>query len=197
MALASGLPTTSSARARLRFAVASEYSRKVKVYETYNLSGQAPVTQAPTIYYTTFATLAQGASTGLINGVNGRSATTQLNGNQPLPTIMNFNLGIKHRLGTTTFEMAYVGSLNRHLPLDINLNPIPIYSVLLRQERRAYGQFPAPVSRLREHQFRTVRGHLELQLVAGFDAPPIHPRVAVRCGLYFLAEARPMEAGAK
>lgn len=100
---------------------------------TYNESGQAPVTQSPTIYYTTFATIAQGAAQGLINAVAGPSNITQIYGYNPLPTVMNFNFGIQHQRGSMIFDVAYVGSLNRHLPLDINLNPIPIYSMLQPQ----------------------------------------------------------------
>jgi hypothetical protein len=94
----------------------------------YNASGNPPVTTVPTIYYGTFATIAQGAAQGLINGVAGPTAITQVYGQQPLPTIMNFNLGIQRQLGRTTLDVAYVGSLNRHLPLTINLNPIPMFA---------------------------------------------------------------------
>jgi hypothetical protein len=81
----------------------------------------------PTIYYGNFAQIAQGAAQGLINGVAGPTAITQVYGQQPLPTIMNFNLDIQHQWRTTTFDVAYVGALNRHLPLTINLNPIPLF----------------------------------------------------------------------
>ena len=109
------------------------FKDKIQGNETYNLSGQAPVTQAPTIYYTTFATLAQGAASGLINAVAGPSATNQLSGYQPLPNVMNYNFGIQHQMGTMFFDMAYVGALSRHLVVGLNLNPIPIYSQLAGQ----------------------------------------------------------------
>ena len=111
---------------------------------TYNESGQAPVTQSPTIYYTNFATIAQGAAQGLINGVAGPSTVSQIYGNNPLPSVMNFSLGIQHQLGSLTFDVAYVGSLNRHLPLEINLNPIPIYSMLLPQNAGLTANFLRP-----------------------------------------------------
>ena len=106
------------------------FKDKVQGNETYNLSGQAPVTQAPTIYYSTLETIAQGANSGLINQVQGPSATTQLSGFQPLPNVMNFNLGVQQSVGAMFFDAAYVGSLSRHLVVDLNLNPIPIYSQL-------------------------------------------------------------------
>ena len=95
---------------------------------TYNESGNAPVTQSPTIYYTNFAAISQGASQGLINAVAGPSSISQIYGSNPLPSIMNFNLGIQRQMGSMVFDAAYVGSLNRHLPLTINLNPIPMFA---------------------------------------------------------------------
>jgi hypothetical protein len=41
---------------------------------------------------------------------------------------MNFNLGVQRQLGNTIVDVAYTGSLNRHLPLTINLNPIPMFA---------------------------------------------------------------------
>ena len=120
------------------------FKDKVQGNETYNLSGQAPVTQSPTIYYTNFATLAQGASQGLINAVSGPSSTTQIYGLQPLPTVMNFNLGVQHQLRSITFDVAYVGSLNRHLPLERNLNPIPIFAMLQPQNAGLTANFLRP-----------------------------------------------------
>jgi Carboxypeptidase regulatory-like domain len=94
----------------------------------YNASGNAPVTTTPTIYYGNFATLLQAASAGVTSGVAGPTAITQVYGNQPLPTIMNFSFGIQRQLGATVLDVAYAGSLNRHLPLTINLNPIPMFA---------------------------------------------------------------------
>jgi hypothetical protein len=49
-------------------------------------------------------------------------------GRQPLPSIMNFNFGVQRRVGNTVLDAAYVGSLNRHLPLDKNLNAITMFA---------------------------------------------------------------------
>ncbi len=111
---------------------------------TYNESGNAPVTQSPTVYYTNFATIAQGSAQGLINTVAGPTSTAEIFGNNTLPNVMNFNLGLQHQIGSTTFDVAYVGSLNRHLPLVINLNPIPIYSQLLPQNVGVTANFLRP-----------------------------------------------------
>ncbi len=66
----------------------------------YNESGNPPVTTAPTIYYTNFATIAQGAAQGLINARGRSDAISEVYGNNPLPNVMNFNLGIQHQLGS-------------------------------------------------------------------------------------------------
>ena len=43
-----------------------------------------------------------------------------------MPTIYNFSLGIQRELGGgTTIDVAYVGSLSRHLVTARNLNQIP------------------------------------------------------------------------
>ncbi len=110
----------------------------------YNASGNAPVTLSPTIYYTNFATLQQGASQGLINAVAGPSSISQVYGNNPLPGIMNFNLGLQHQFGSTIIDVAYVGSLNRHLPLTINLNPIPMFARFLPQNAGLTDNFLRP-----------------------------------------------------
>jgi hypothetical protein len=111
---------------------------------TYNESGNAPVTQSPTFYYTTFATIAQGAAQGIINGVSGPSNTDEIYGFNKLPSVMNFNFGIQRQVGAMTLDVAYVGSLNRHLPLAINLNPVPIYSTLLPQNAGLSQNFLRP-----------------------------------------------------
>jgi hypothetical protein len=100
---------------------------------TYNESGNPPVTIAPTIYYTNFATIAQGAAQGLINAVSGPTTISEVYGSNPLPSVMNFNFGVQRQIGTMTFDVAYVGSLNRHLPLVMNLNAIPMFSQFLPQ----------------------------------------------------------------
>ena len=120
------------------------FKDKIQGNETYNLSGQAPVTQAPTIYYTTIAALAQGASSTLANAMNGPSNTNQLSGFQPLPNVMNYNFGIQHQIGTMFFDAAYVGSLSRHLVVGLNLNPIPIYSQLQPQNAGVTANFLRP-----------------------------------------------------
>ena len=153
------------------------FKDKIQGNLTYNESGQAPVTIAPTIYYTTFATIAQGAAQGLINAVAGPSTTTQIYGMQPLPTVMNFNLGIQHQRAGMIFDVAYVGSLNRHLPLEINLNPIPIYSMLLPQNAGLTANFLRPYQGYADINSEQFVGDLKLQLAAGFGAAPL-PRAA-------------------
>jgi hypothetical protein len=110
----------------------------------YNAAGNAPVTTTPTIYYGSFATLAQGATQGLTEGVAGPTAITQVYGNQPLPSITNFSLEIQRQLRSTVVAVAYVGSLNRHLPLTINLNPIPMFARFLPQNTGLTDNFLRP-----------------------------------------------------
>lgn len=110
----------------------------------YNASGNAPVTTIPTIYYGAFVTIAQGAAQGLINGVAGPTSISEVYGQQPLPSIMNFNVGIQHQFHGAILDVAYVGALNRHLPLTVNLNPIPMFSRFLPQNAGLTDNFLRP-----------------------------------------------------
>jgi hypothetical protein len=97
----------------------------------YNASANPPVTNAPTIYYGNFGLISQGAG---LTGANssatlyGPSSITEIFGMQPMPTVMNFSLGIQHQFHSTTLDVSYVGSLSRHLPMDVNINPIPMFA---------------------------------------------------------------------
>jgi hypothetical protein len=97
----------------------------------YGSSGNPPVTSTPTISYGNFNTIAQGSGLANPSSANtqyGPSAITELVGTNPLPSVMNFSLGIQRQFNSTIFDVAYVGSLSRHLPLGININPIPMFA---------------------------------------------------------------------
>lgn len=94
----------------------------------YNESGNPPVTTIPTIYYESISQLRQAAAQGSINGVAGPTSISEVYGMQPLPCIMNFSLNVQRQLRNMVIDVAYVGSLNRHLPLTVNLNPIPMFA---------------------------------------------------------------------
>ncbi len=97
------------------------FSDRVQGNEIYNTSANPPVTYTPTQYYGNLGSFTQ--STGLIGPGN----ITQWVGQQPLPEIMNFNLGVQHQIGSWVADIAYSGMLSRHLLMTYNMNPIPLY----------------------------------------------------------------------
>jgi hypothetical protein len=87
-------------------------------------NGQAPVAYSPTLYFGQLDTFLQ--SQGAIGPSNVNAVQP---GKQPLPQVMNFSVGVQHDLGFgTVADVAYVGSLGRHLLYVRNINPIPMYA---------------------------------------------------------------------
>ncbi|MGH9837890.1 MAG: carboxypeptidase regulatory-like domain-containing protein [Blastocatellia bacterium] len=84
-------------------------------------STQPPLARTPVIQFGSFATL---RSTGEIATPQGVSGLDDIG---KVPTVMNFSLGIQRSLGfKTILDLAYVGSLGRHLPWARDINPIPL-----------------------------------------------------------------------
>ncbi|MBI1896653.1 MAG: Plug domain-containing protein, partial [Acidobacteria bacterium] len=98
------------------------FKDKVTGNTIYNSAANPPVTFTPALYYGTLDTFAQNP------GVVGPSNVTVTSGRHALPTVMNYNFSIQHRVGTTTLDVAYVGSLGRHLSVQRNINAIPMFA---------------------------------------------------------------------
>ncbi len=82
---------------------------------------QPPLLQNPTIEY--------GQISQLLNSQGFNFPTTTYAATSPgkLPTVMNFSLSVQRRLwGGTILDVAYSGSLGRHLQWERNLNEIPL-----------------------------------------------------------------------
>lgn len=79
-----------------------------------------PLVQTPTLLYGTFANLANATSATFPTGVGGLDPTPKM------PMSMNFNIGVQRDIGFGTIvDVAYVGSLGRHLLRSRNLNAVP------------------------------------------------------------------------
>ncbi|MCL4401586.1 MAG: hypothetical protein M1436_02830, partial [Acidobacteria bacterium] len=98
------------------------FKDKVTGNTIYNAAGVPPVTYTPTLFYGTLDTYAQNP------GVTGPSNITVISGKHALPSVMNFSFSVQHQLRTTTFDVAYVGSLGRHLSVARNINAIPMFA---------------------------------------------------------------------
>jgi hypothetical protein len=86
--------------------------------------GQPPVSYNPTVSFGNLDTFLQGT------GVVGPPGVTVVEAaNQNLPTTMNFSLGVQREIGFHSMvDVAYVGSLARHLIVQRNINSIPMYA---------------------------------------------------------------------
>ena len=90
------------------------------ITETISTTSNPPISYSPILYYGNLSTYAQGG--GVIGPSN---IGNTIFGRQKLPNIMNFSLGIQHRVLGSVIDVSYVGSLSRNLPYLYNLNPIP------------------------------------------------------------------------
>ncbi len=83
-------------------------------------STQSPLVNTPVVTFGTLAGLQSSASLLNPQNVNGLDNTGKVS------TVMNFSLSVQHKLpGATVVDIAYSGSLGRHLLWTRNLNSIP------------------------------------------------------------------------
>ena len=84
------------------------------------LTNQPPLIEVPTLFYGDVSDLQSGTAFTFPGNVRGTDFTGQV------PTTMNFSVGVQHNIGfDTIIDVAYVGSLARHLSWTRNLNAIP------------------------------------------------------------------------
>ena len=87
-------------------------------------NGQPPVAYTPTLHFGNLDTFLQSQGAVGPGTVNAPQV-----GRQSLPTVMNFSLGVQREVGFHTMvDVAYVGSLGRHLLYVRDMNPIPMYA---------------------------------------------------------------------
>ncbi len=89
-----------------------------------NTVGQPPVAYNPTVYFGNLNNFLQSSG-----AVGPSSVTVIQTGEQKLPTVMNFSLGVQREIGFhTVVDLAYVGTLGRQLVYIRNINPIPMFA---------------------------------------------------------------------
>ncbi|HYK90550.1 MAG TPA: TonB-dependent receptor [Acidobacteriota bacterium] len=87
-------------------------------------NGQPPVAYTPTLYYGTLDTFLQSQG-----AVGPTSVNAPQVGQQGLPRVVNYSLGVQRDIGFgTVVDVSYVGSVGRHLLYQLNINPIPMYA---------------------------------------------------------------------
>ena len=84
------------------------------------LTNQPPLIEVPTLFYGRLSDLRGGTAFTFPSNVRGTDFTGQV------PTTLNFSVGVQHNIGFGTIvDVAYVGSVARHLSWTRNLNAIP------------------------------------------------------------------------
>ncbi|HUS05094.1 MAG TPA: carboxypeptidase regulatory-like domain-containing protein [Bryobacteraceae bacterium] len=86
--------------------------------------GQQPVAYTPTTYFGSLDNFLQAS------GAVGPSSVTVIEpGQHPLPTTMNYSFSVQRDIGfASVIDVAYVGSAGRHLLMQRNINPIPMFA---------------------------------------------------------------------
>jgi hypothetical protein len=81
---------------------------------------QAPIADAPTIFYSTFGQLQSSTALAFPQDINAIDPVGKV------PSVMNMSLAVQRNAGFSTIvDVAYVGSLGRNLQWRRNLNTIP------------------------------------------------------------------------
>ena len=111
-------------------------------------TGQPPIVQNPVVYFGTIDTLLSSTSLLFPQTVAGIDRSGKV------PLTMNMSLGVQQKLGfATVLDVAYVGSLGRHLMWNRNLNSIPFGANFDRRNADpANPAVPLPPSFLRPYQ---------------------------------------------
>jgi hypothetical protein len=91
---------------------------------TMGLLANPPIIMTPSVYYGEIDRLADAGGKGILAP---GATTTSMIGEHGAPTTYNFSLGGQHQLTRhMILDVAYVGSLGRHLLWQRNINPVPI-----------------------------------------------------------------------
>jgi hypothetical protein len=122
-----------------------------------NLVNNQPANRSFSIDYGNIDQLASLVNTALTTP----SALNAVEVNSKTPTIYNFSLGVQQDVGfKTVVEIAYVGSLARHLGQRVNINDIPDGAKLGTNNIS-----PVTGSRLADNFLRPFRGYGDINLV--------------------------------
>jgi len=125
-------------------------------------NGQPPVAYTPTLHFGTLDTFldAEGA-------IGPGNITVTETGEQPLPQVYNFSLGVQRQVGFgTVLDVSYVGSLGRSLIYEYNINPIPMFA----RFDPANKDTTTASSPLPDNFLRPYRGYGNI-MVRGFGTP--------------------------
>ena len=96
------------------------YNRQSVASTVQRYTGQPPLVNTPVIYFGTMPTLLSSAGWLFPQNVNGVDRSGEI------PCVMNYSLSVQRKIGRgTVVDVAYVGSLGRHLMWARDINSIP------------------------------------------------------------------------
>lgn len=145
-----------------------------------NLPTNPPVQFSPTIFYGDMANLL-GAS-----GVLFPSSVTGLARGGEIPTVYSFSLGVQRDIGfKTVLDVAYVGSLGRHLFHRRDLNVLPYGARFLAQNQDPTTGRPLPDNFLRPYPGFGSIGYLEPASSSSYHSLQVQANRRFSRGLQF------------
>jgi hypothetical protein len=111
-----------------------------------DFSVQPPLVDRPTVFFGTMSGLS--SSTGVLFPAN----VLGLDGNPPVPRVMNYSLTVQRDIGFGTIaDIGYVGSLGRNLLWQRNLNAIPFGTNFTAAANDPTTNRPLPPNFLRDY----------------------------------------------
>src|SRR5262249_51159381 len=116
-------------RTVIRAGGAAFYDR-VSPNQVLSAMANSPSVYTRMVYYGTFDNLQRSIGGDAIVPPGG---ITSLIGNTKMPASYQFNFGLQQQLGTAMIDVAYVGSLSRHLLWYRDINPVPAGATFLDQ----------------------------------------------------------------
>lgn len=118
--------------------------------------GNPPTVYTPTQFYGTFSDIAATVSAGLLSPTG---SITSLAGHGHQQAIYNYNLTVAHQIGRADkIEVAYVGSMARHLLWERNSNAVPLGSNFLALNPQNHDPTGGPATVLPTNFLRPYQG---------------------------------------
>jgi hypothetical protein len=164
----------------IRGGVGIFYNTRERGGLNYNLPTNPPVQFSPTIFYDNLANL--GSATGVLFP----GSVTGIARGGEAPTVYSYSLGVQRDIGfQTVLDVAYVGSLGRHLFHRRDLNTLPYGTRFLPQNQDPTTGRPLPDNFLRPYPGFGSIGYLEPASSSSYHSLQVQANRRFSRGLQF------------